>query len=160
MCWRGGEGPRHRCFRRLPEQGGGAGHRTLGHGAQPAAAGQPSGCEGTRYTILPAPIMFLTLCFSSVGLALSSVLLLNVMQGSFPAKYFYLNTSRDSPCLDNNYQAFLLVDDGSVGRRGGETGFRAKLEDYISHQRTGIWGEERAATVSSNIGSDRFSVGI
>ncbi|XP_022075405.2 transient receptor potential cation channel subfamily M member 4-like [Acanthochromis polyacanthus] len=61
-------------------------------------------------------------------------------QGSFPAKYYVQNPSRDSCCLDNNYQAFLLVDDGSVGRRGGETGFRAKLEDYISHQRTGIWG--------------------
>uniref|UniRef100_A0AAQ5Z4H9 Histidine rich calcium binding protein n=1 Tax=Amphiprion ocellaris TaxID=80972 RepID=A0AAQ5Z4H9_AMPOC len=60
--------------------------------------------------------------------------------GSFPAKYYVQNPSRDSCCLDNNYQAFLLVDDGSVGRRGGETGFRAKLEDYISHQRTGIWG--------------------
>ncbi|XP_061911812.1 transient receptor potential cation channel subfamily M member 4-like [Entelurus aequoreus] len=61
-------------------------------------------------------------------------------QGSFPAKYHVQNMSRDSCCLDNNYQAFLLVDDGSVGRRGGETGFRAKMEDYISHQRTGIWG--------------------
>uniref|UniRef100_H3DCK7 Uncharacterized protein n=1 Tax=Tetraodon nigroviridis TaxID=99883 RepID=H3DCK7_TETNG len=61
-------------------------------------------------------------------------------QGSFPAKYYVQNTSRDCCSLDNNYQAFLLVDDGSVGRRGGETGFRAKLEDYISHQRTGIWG--------------------
>ncbi|XP_010773399.1 transient receptor potential cation channel subfamily M member 4-like [Notothenia coriiceps] len=60
-------------------------------------------------------------------------------QGSFPAKYYVQNTSRDSCCLDNNYQAFLLVDDGSVERRQ-ETGFRAKLEDYISHQRTGIWG--------------------
>lgn len=48
VCWGGGEGPRHRCFVRLPEQGGGAGHRTLGHGAQPAAAGQPWGSEGTR----------------------------------------------------------------------------------------------------------------
>ncbi|XP_061666415.1 transient receptor potential cation channel subfamily M member 4-like [Syngnathoides biaculeatus] len=61
-------------------------------------------------------------------------------QGSFPAKYYVHNTTRDSCCLDNNYQAFLLVDDGSMGRRGGETVFRAKLEDYISHQRTGIWG--------------------
>lgn len=63
------------------------------------------------------------------------------MQGSFPAKYYVRNTTQDSCCLDNNYQAFLLVDDGSVGRTGGEKGFRAKLEDYISHQRTGIWGE-------------------
>lgn len=61
-------------------------------------------------------------------------------QGSFPAKYYVQNMSRDSCCLDNNYQAFLLVDDGSVGRSGGETGFRAKLEDHISRQRTGIWG--------------------
>ncbi|CAB1312058.1 unnamed protein product, partial [Coregonus sp. 'balchen'] len=60
-------------------------------------------------------------------------------QGSFPARYYFQNTSRDSCCLDNNYQAFLLVDDGSVGRRGGEASFRARLEDYISHQRTGIW---------------------
>ncbi|KAK5850774.1 hypothetical protein PBY51_001621 [Eleginops maclovinus] len=59
-------------------------------------------------------------------------------QGSFPANYIQ-GTSQDSCSLDNNYQAFLLVDDGSVGRRQ-ETGFRAKLEDYISHQRTGIWG--------------------
>uniref|UniRef100_A0A3B4G9E1 Transient receptor potential cation channel subfamily M member 5-like n=1 Tax=Pundamilia nyererei TaxID=303518 RepID=A0A3B4G9E1_9CICH len=58
-------------------------------------------------------------------------------QGSFPAKYYVHNISRDSCYLDNNYQAFLLVDDGSVGRRGGETDFRARLEEYISQQRTG-----------------------
>uniref|UniRef100_A0A665UDU0 Transient receptor potential cation channel subfamily M member 4-like n=1 Tax=Echeneis naucrates TaxID=173247 RepID=A0A665UDU0_ECHNA len=62
-------------------------------------------------------------------------------QGSFPARYYVQKTSRDSFCLDNNCQAFLLVDDGSVGQRGGEAAFRANLEDYISHQRTGIWGE-------------------
>ncbi|XP_076008094.1 transient receptor potential cation channel subfamily M member 4-like [Genypterus blacodes] len=61
-------------------------------------------------------------------------------QGSFPAKYDVHNASENTCSLDNNYQAFLLVDDGSVGRRGGEMGFRAKLEDFISHQRTGIWG--------------------
>uniref|UniRef100_G3NMH9 Transient receptor potential cation channel, subfamily M, member 4a n=1 Tax=Gasterosteus aculeatus aculeatus TaxID=481459 RepID=G3NMH9_GASAC len=61
-------------------------------------------------------------------------------QGSFPARYYVQNTSRDSYCLDNNCQAFLLVDDGTIGRRGGETVFRGRLEDYISHQRTGIWG--------------------
>uniref|UniRef100_A0A8C7PLV7 TRPM SLOG domain-containing protein n=1 Tax=Oncorhynchus mykiss TaxID=8022 RepID=A0A8C7PLV7_ONCMY len=59
-------------------------------------------------------------------------------QGSFPARYYFQNTSRDSCCLDNNYQAFLLVDDGSVGRRGGEASFRARLEDYISHHPTTI----------------------
>ncbi|XP_046906696.1 transient receptor potential cation channel subfamily M member 4-like isoform X2 [Hypomesus transpacificus] len=61
-------------------------------------------------------------------------------EGSFPAKYYVHNKSRDSCCLDNNYQAFLLVDDGSVKRRGVETAFRARLEDYISNQRTGICG--------------------
>ncbi|XP_072523201.1 transient receptor potential cation channel subfamily M member 4-like isoform X2 [Salminus brasiliensis] len=61
-------------------------------------------------------------------------------EGSFPAEYYVSNTSRDSCCLDNNYQAFLLVDDGSVGRIGGEAGFRARLENYISHQRTGKGG--------------------
>ncbi|TDG98100.1 hypothetical protein EPR50_G00214710 [Perca flavescens] len=57
-------------------------------------------------------------------------------QGSFPAKYHGQNMSSDTCCLDINYQAFLLVDDGSVGLRP-ETGFRAKLEDHISHQLTG-----------------------
>ncbi|XP_064178104.1 transient receptor potential cation channel subfamily M member 4-like isoform X2 [Anguilla rostrata] len=61
-------------------------------------------------------------------------------QGSFPARYYVQNTSSDTCCLDNNCQAFLLVDDGSVGRRGVEAGFRARLEEYISNQKTGIWG--------------------
>ncbi|KAI4872623.1 hypothetical protein NFI96_024587 [Prochilodus magdalenae] len=61
-------------------------------------------------------------------------------QGSFPAKYYVQNTSQDSCYLDSNYQAFLLVDDGSTGRRSGETNFITNLEDHISHQRTGIWG--------------------
>ncbi|XP_029014780.1 transient receptor potential cation channel subfamily M member 4-like isoform X2 [Betta splendens] len=65
--------------------------------------------------------------------------LVNV-QGGVPARYHIQNTSQDSYCLDKNYHAFLLVDDGSVGRWGGETDFRASLEDYISHQRTGIRG--------------------
>uniref|UniRef100_A0A8C5FUE4 Transient receptor potential cation channel, subfamily M, member 4a n=1 Tax=Gadus morhua TaxID=8049 RepID=A0A8C5FUE4_GADMO len=63
-------------------------------------------------------------------------------QGSFPARYYVQNTSQDTCGLDSNYQAFLLVDDGTVGQRGGETGFLSNLEDYISHQRTGIWGEK------------------
>ncbi|KAM4535006.1 transient receptor potential cation channel subfamily M member 4-like [Fundulus diaphanus] len=61
-------------------------------------------------------------------------------QGSFPARYYIQNTTKDTCCLDNSCQAFLLVDNGSVGKRGGETAFQANLEDYISHQRTGIWG--------------------
>ncbi|KAK7123104.1 hypothetical protein R3I94_020025 [Phoxinus phoxinus] len=58
-------------------------------------------------------------------------------EGSFPAKYFVRNGARDSCYLDNNYKAFLLVDDGTIGRNGGEVAFRARLEDYISRQRTG-----------------------
>ncbi|KAG9267415.1 transient receptor potential cation channel subfamily M member 4-like [Astyanax mexicanus] len=61
-------------------------------------------------------------------------------EGSYPAGYFVTNTSRDSYCLDTNHQAFLLVDDGSTGRRGGEARFRAGLENYISQQRTGKLG--------------------
>ncbi|XP_048846872.1 transient receptor potential cation channel subfamily M member 4a [Brienomyrus brachyistius] len=61
-------------------------------------------------------------------------------QGSFPAKYYMKNTMQDSQFLDNNYQAFLLVDDGSVGRWGGEAAFQARLENYISNLKTGIWG--------------------
>uniref|UniRef100_A0A3B3CIE7 Uncharacterized protein n=1 Tax=Oryzias melastigma TaxID=30732 RepID=A0A3B3CIE7_ORYME len=60
----------------------------------------------------------------------------------YPAKYDIRNSPKDSCCLDNNYQAFLLVDDGSVDRRGGEISYRAKLEDYISHQPTGIQGKD------------------
>ncbi|XP_051959196.1 transient receptor potential cation channel subfamily M member 4-like isoform X1 [Xyrauchen texanus] len=58
-------------------------------------------------------------------------------EGSFPAKYFVSNTSRDTCYLDNNHMAFLLVDDGTTGRRNGEVSFRVRLEDYISHQRPG-----------------------
>ncbi|XP_048027657.1 transient receptor potential cation channel subfamily M member 4-like isoform X2 [Megalobrama amblycephala] len=57
-------------------------------------------------------------------------------EGSFPAKYFVRNAARNSCSLDNSYKAFLLVDDGTIGRKGGEVGFRARLEDYISRQRT------------------------
>ncbi|XP_058269985.1 transient receptor potential cation channel subfamily M member 4a isoform X1 [Hemibagrus wyckioides] len=61
-------------------------------------------------------------------------------EGSFPARYYVQNTSQDSCYLDSNYQAFLLVDDGSSNRRGGEMSFITNLEKFISHQRTGIWG--------------------
>ncbi|KAF3699526.1 Transient receptor potential cation channel subfamily M member 4 [Channa argus] len=61
-------------------------------------------------------------------------------KGSFPARYHVQNTSQELCCLDNNCQAFLLVDDGSVGHKGAERSFCGSLEDYISHQRTGIRG--------------------
>ncbi|XP_029441990.1 LOW QUALITY PROTEIN: transient receptor potential cation channel subfamily M member 4-like, partial [Rhinatrema bivittatum] len=62
-------------------------------------------------------------------------------KGSFPARYYMENM--DGPCfsLDNNYSAFLLVDDGTRQRMGGETVFRARLEEHISHQKTGIGGK-------------------
>ncbi|XP_028841109.1 transient receptor potential cation channel subfamily M member 4a isoform X2 [Denticeps clupeoides] len=60
-------------------------------------------------------------------------------QGSFPARYHAQHSSPDFCSLDKNYQAFLLVDDGTVGHRGGETAFRVRLEEYISNQRTGMW---------------------
>ncbi|KAF6734696.1 Transient receptor potential cation channel subfamily M member 4 [Oryzias melastigma] len=74
---------------------------------------------------------------ASWGLVYNKEQLINP-EGSYPAKYDIRNSPKDSCCLDNNYQAFLLVDDGSVDRRGGEISYRAKLEDYISHQPTGI----------------------
>lgn len=135
MCGRGGEGSCDRGLVCLSKQGGGAGHRSLGDGPKPAAAGQPSGQTSARVINSPYWNECRVTLFYLIAIKILDV------QGSFPAKYYVQNTSRDSCCLDNNYQAFLLVDDGSVGRRGGETGFRAKLEDYISHQRTGIWGE-------------------
>ncbi|KAK2832741.1 hypothetical protein Q5P01_016630 [Channa striata] len=49
-------------------------------------------------------------------------------QGSFPARYQFQNTSQDLCCLDNNCQAFLLVDDGSVGQKGGEGPFVGSIE--------------------------------
>ncbi|XP_062840821.1 transient receptor potential cation channel subfamily M member 4a [Trichomycterus rosablanca] len=61
-------------------------------------------------------------------------------QGSFPARYIFQNSLHDSCCLDSNYQAFLLVDDGSLGRRGGEATFLANLENFISLQKTGTGG--------------------
>uniref|UniRef100_A0A671RDV8 Transient receptor potential cation channel subfamily M member 4-like n=1 Tax=Sinocyclocheilus anshuiensis TaxID=1608454 RepID=A0A671RDV8_9TELE len=71
-------------------------------------------------------------------------------QGSFPARYYVHNMPHECSCLDNNHQAFLLVDDGSVGHRGSETMFRANLEDFISHQRTGIWGERKKTVQLKN----------
>ncbi|MED6281936.1 hypothetical protein CHARACLAT_026930, partial [Characodon lateralis] len=61
-------------------------------------------------------------------------------QGSFPARYYAQKATNDIRCLDNSCQAFLFVDNGSVDQQRGETIFQANLEDFISHQRTGICG--------------------
>lgn len=84
--WRGGEGPRHRCFVCLPEQGGGAGHRTLGHGAQPPAAGQPSGCEGTRALCCEPSTSISIMSFSSSCLGVSFVFMAECHAGQLSCK--------------------------------------------------------------------------
>ncbi|KAJ1131778.1 hypothetical protein NDU88_010111 [Pleurodeles waltl] len=61
-------------------------------------------------------------------------------KGSFPAKYYMGNVDGPTYSLDNNYSAFLLVDDGMHQKMGGETDFRAQLEEHISRQKTGIGG--------------------
>ncbi|XP_043854484.1 transient receptor potential cation channel subfamily M member 4 isoform X2 [Dromiciops gliroides] len=63
-------------------------------------------------------------------------------KGQFPARYPWRGSLEDgAQCpLDYNYSAFFLVDDGTHGRFGGETRFRAKLESYISRQKTGAGG--------------------
>lgn len=78
------------------------------------------------------------------------ILLVIIYKGSFPARYYVHNMPHECSCLDNNHQAFLLIDDGSVGHRGTETMFRANLEDFISHQRTGIWGERKKTVQLKN----------
>ncbi|KAG8433963.1 hypothetical protein GDO86_012355 [Hymenochirus boettgeri] len=62
-------------------------------------------------------------------------------KGCFPAKYYMENVDGPTYSLDNNYSAFLLVDDGSYGQMGGETSFRFKLEEHISRQKTGVGGK-------------------
>uniref|UniRef100_A0AAY5F5E7 Transient receptor potential cation channel, subfamily M, member 4a n=1 Tax=Electrophorus electricus TaxID=8005 RepID=A0AAY5F5E7_ELEEL len=86
----------------------------------------------------PSHSKVVTLGVAPWGLVCNRQQLVNP-KGSFPARYYVQNTSQDSLYLDKNYQGFLLVDDGSVNRRGGEMRFLTNLEDYISHQRTGIW---------------------
>lgn len=44
--------------------------------------------------------------------------------------------------LNSNHSYFLLVDNGTVGKYGGEILFRKKMEKFISHQKICIskWG--------------------
>ena len=37
-------------------------------------------------------------------------------------------------CLDNNHTHFVLVDDGTINKYGGEISFRATLENCISRK--------------------------
>ncbi|KAF6079763.1 transient receptor potential cation channel subfamily M member 4 [Phyllostomus discolor] len=63
-------------------------------------------------------------------------------KGSFPASYRWRGDPKEGiqfP-LDYNYSAFLLVDDGTHGRLGGENRFRLGFESCISRQKTGVGG--------------------
>ncbi|KAM4651905.1 transient receptor potential cation channel subfamily M member 4 isoform 2-T2 [Discoglossus pictus] len=62
-------------------------------------------------------------------------------KGSSPAKYYMENVDGPTYSLDNNYSLFLLVDDGANQQMGGETNFRARLEEHISRQKTGVGGK-------------------
>ncbi|XP_037674925.1 LOW QUALITY PROTEIN: transient receptor potential cation channel subfamily M member 4 [Choloepus didactylus] len=63
-------------------------------------------------------------------------------KGSFPARYPWRGDTEDGVQfpLDYNYSAFLLVDDGTHGRRGGEDRFRLSFEAHIARQKTGVGG--------------------
>ena len=41
----------------------------------------------------------------------------------------------EGACLDNNHSHFILVDDGTVGKYGGEISFRASLQNCISSKK-------------------------
>ena len=38
----------------------------------------------------------------------------------------------EGACLDNNHSHFILVDDGTAGKYGGEIPFRASLQNCIT----------------------------
>ncbi|XP_043939343.1 transient receptor potential cation channel subfamily M member 4-like isoform X2 [Protopterus annectens] len=57
-------------------------------------------------------------------------------KGSSPAKYSLTDVDGPTYSLDSNYSAFMLVDDGTNQKVGGEKYFRARLEDFISQQKT------------------------
>lgn len=40
----------------------------------------------------------------------------------------------EGACLDNNHTHFILVDDGTINKFGGEIKFRASLENCISQK--------------------------
>ncbi|XP_054553271.1 transient receptor potential cation channel subfamily M member 4 [Talpa occidentalis] len=63
-------------------------------------------------------------------------------KGSFPARYRWSGDPEDGVQfpLDYNYSAFLLVDDGTHGRLGGENRFRLRFESYVAQQKTGVAG--------------------
>uniref|UniRef100_A0A8C8RS37 Transient receptor potential cation channel subfamily M member 4 n=1 Tax=Pelusios castaneus TaxID=367368 RepID=A0A8C8RS37_9SAUR len=61
-------------------------------------------------------------------------------KGSFPARYVRPPPAGATCPLDSNHSIFFLVDDGSRGRLGSESRFRARLERHIAQQRVGAGG--------------------
>ncbi|XP_012589143.1 PREDICTED: transient receptor potential cation channel subfamily M member 4 [Condylura cristata] len=63
-------------------------------------------------------------------------------KGSFPTRYKWSGNPEDGVQfpLDYNYSAFLLVDDGTHGRLGGENRFRLRFESHLAQQKTGVAG--------------------
>ncbi|XP_051898955.1 transient receptor potential cation channel subfamily M member 4-like isoform X2 [Pristis pectinata] len=61
-------------------------------------------------------------------------------KGSFPVRYTVSNDEEAQHALDDNYSAFLLVDNGTNNQMGGEIQFQARLEEHILTQRTGVGG--------------------
>lgn len=63
-------------------------------------------------------------------------------KGLFPAKYSMEDIQacdKRGAALDHNHTHFLLVDDGTEGKYGGEIEFRSHLESYISNKvETGV----------------------
>ncbi|XP_066542683.1 transient receptor potential cation channel subfamily M member 2-like [Hoplias malabaricus] len=56
-------------------------------------------------------------------------------EDNFPAHYNLEESGQDQlPCLDVNHSHFLLVDDGTHGRYGGEIDLRGRLEKLISEK--------------------------
>ena len=45
------------------------------------------------------------------------------------------STLSQGACLDNNHTHFILVDDGTINKYGGEISFRASLENCISRKK-------------------------
>ncbi|KAH9513283.1 hypothetical protein Btru_034539 [Bulinus truncatus] len=48
------------------------------------------------------------------------------------------STKSNSSVLNNNHSYFLLVDNGTIGKYGGEILFRRRFEKYIAQQKIGI----------------------
>uniref|UniRef100_A0A2C9JU91 TRPM SLOG domain-containing protein n=1 Tax=Biomphalaria glabrata TaxID=6526 RepID=A0A2C9JU91_BIOGL len=57
------------------------------------------------------------------------------------------STKSNSSVLNNNHSYFVLVDNGTVGKYGGEILFRKKFEKYIAQQKIGIGSGFRGHSV-------------